>query len=92
MTGICERQIPVFKLSAQRNETETKQFRNSIETTLKLFHLVVLTVLQFTRAGATKIASFGERLKSHMGKSRLMHQDAETHHILHCGYAVSFCS
>ena len=35
----------VFKQSAQRNETETKQFQNSFETVLFQFHFVVRSVL-----------------------------------------------
>jgi len=39
-----------LKLSAQRNETETKQFRNCFKIVLKLFlfqfHFVVRTVLR----------------------------------------------
>jgi len=50
-----------LKQSAQRNETETKQRRNSFESVLFQFHFVVRTVLY-----AAKYGLYSEQDLSHM--------------------------
>ena len=57
--------ISCLKLSAQRNETETKQFQNSFETVLKQFQNSFETVLfQFHFVVRTVLAMISPRIRS----------------------------